>query len=132
MKKIDYNLLMAQVWLKYSMKYHFYFENCHPHCFVKEKEIHFPLEKFKNPNKRDIFDMLHEIGHLETNVKGMKRCEEEYYATKWAIEQMKLYKFTLSKTDQLIFQNYIWKWRETGLKLKGKNMPSKEQLTLTW
>ena len=76
--------------------------------------------------------MLHEVGHLKTNKKGMKRCEEEFYATQWAIKEMKKYKFELDQKDKQIFQNYIWQWRERGIKLKGKNMPSKEQLTLVW
>ena len=132
MKHVNCNLLMAQIWLKYCSVYKFCFEDCSPHCYLKEKEIYFPIKRFQNPDKRDVFDMLHEIGHLETNSKGMKRCEEEYYATKWAIQEMKKYGFDLGQKDKQIFQNYIWKWRETGLKLKAKNMPSKEELILVW
>lgn len=131
--KINYQTLLTLIWIQYNAKYKFIICDCEiPHCFLKEKEIYFPQNCFKNPCSRDVFDLLHEIGHLETNKKGMKRCEEEYYATKWAIKEMKKYNFNISLADKRIFQDYIWKWRETGIKLKGKNMPTKKELTLSW
>lgn len=133
MKETDYKSLITIIWLVYSGKYKFIFCNCKvPYCLLKEKEVYFSKDCFKNPTARDVFDLLHEIGHLETNVKGMKRCEEEYYATQWAIKEMKEYNFDISKQDKTIFQNYIWKWRNTGIKLKAKNIPAKKELTLLW
>ena len=132
-RETDFKTMITEIWLEYCKEYSFNFEDCNvPHCHLKEKEIHFPIKRFVTPKERDVFDMLHEIGHLKTNKKGMKRCEEEYYATEWAIKEMKKYKFDLNQRDKRIFQNYIWQWRETGLKLKGKNMPSEKQLTLKW
>lgn len=129
----NYCTLITQLWLKYHQEYTFIFDNCEcAYCYLQDKEIHFPLSDFKNPDSRAVFDLLHEIGHLKTNKKGMKRCEEEYYATQWAIKEMKKYHLELHPVDKDIFQHYIWKWRETGMKLKGKNMPSKQQLTLVW
>lgn len=131
-KKINYKVLVTQIWMQYYKEYTFVFDNCSiAHCYLKEKEIHFPIKNFKDPSKREVFDLLHEIGHLKTNKKGMKRCEEEFYATQWAIKQMKKYNFDLNKKDKEIFQDYIYKWRETGIKLKGK-MPDKESLILEW
>ena len=131
--KIDYKVLLTEIWFYYNSEYKLVLEHCDvPHCHLDEKEIHYPLKRFCDPDNRDVFDMLHEVGHLKTNKKGMKRCEEEFYATEWAIKEMKKYKFELSQKDKQIFQNYIWQWRERGIKLKGKNMPSKEQLTLVW
>lgn len=131
--KNDYKTLMTYVWVEYCNEYKIVFCNCDvPHCFLKEKEIYFPINNFANPGSKDVFDMLHEVGHLKTNKKGMKRCEEEYHATQWAIKEMKKYDFDLSDRHKKLFQDYIWKWRDTGIKLKGKNMPSKKQLTLTW
>lgn len=132
-KEINYKVIITQIWIQYSKDYVFIFDNCNiAHCYLKEKEIHFPIENFKDPNVREIFDLLHEIGHLKTNKKGMKRCEEEFYATQWAIKEMKKYNLELDSINKHIFQNYIWKWRETGIKLNGKNIPNKEQLTLIW
>lgn len=132
-KNINYKVLLTQIWIQYSQNYNFILDNCTTaYCYLPEKEIHFPLNEFKNPNSRSLFDFLHEIGHLETNKKGMKRCEEEFYATQWAIKQMKKYNFDINSRDKEIFQDYIWNWIETGIKLKGKNMPTKKQLTLQW
>lgn len=132
-KEINCKVLVTQIWVKYCQEYKFIFDNCDTaHCYLKEKEIHFPISDFKNPGKRQVFDLLHEIGHLKTNKKGMKRCEEEFYATQWAIKEMKKYDLELDLRNKSIFQNYIWKWRETSVKLKGKNIPNKEQLTLKW
>lgn len=132
-KQVNYVSLITVIWLKYHTEYQFIFDDCpNAYCYLKEKEIHFPIKSFTNPNCRAVFDMLHEIGHLETNKKGMKRCEEEFYATKWAIKEMKKYNFEINPCDKRDFQDYIWKWRDTSIKLKGKNVPSKESLTLKW
>jgi hypothetical protein len=102
------------------------------YCYVLEKIIYIYYKGFLYPDEIFIFDILHEIGHIKTNTKGMKRCEEEYYATQWAIKEMKKIGLKLSNKRKQEFQNYIWKWRETGIKLNAKNIPSKEQLILTW
>lgn len=101
-----------------------------PYCLYEIGNIYFTYEKYKNPTERDLFDLLHEIGHIKTNKTGMKRCMEEYLATQWALDHAKKYKVKVTKGLINIFQKYIWDWRETGIKHKGKNMPTKEQLTL--
>ena len=62
----------------------------------------------------------------------MKRCEEEFYATQWAISEMKKYNYEISDKRKDEFQKYIWKWRDTSIKLKAKTVPSREELTLKW
>lgn len=103
-----------------------------PFCHVPEKEVHLTIRGYAEPTDEDVFDILHEIGHIKTNLPGMKRCEEEFYATQWAIKEMKRYKFDIPLKRKREFQKYIWDWRETGLKLRAKNVPSKEELTLVW
>ena len=102
------------------------------YCYVPERIIYISCDKFLNPTPSSLFDLLHEIGHIMTNKKGMKRCEEEFYATQWAIEEMKRYKYEISDNRKNVFQEYIWKWRDTAIKLKAKTVPSKEELTLKW
>lgn len=102
------------------------------HCYVPEKIVYINGSKFLYPTNESIFDFLHEIGHIMTNTKKMKRCEEEFYATQWAIKEIKKYGLEISTKRKSEFQNYVWAWRETGMKLKGKNMPSKENLILKW
>jgi hypothetical protein len=81
------------------------------YCYVPEKIIYLYSKGFLYPDTIFIFDLLHEIGHIKTNIKGMKRCEEEYYATQWAIKEMKKIGLKLPDKRKQEFQNYIWKWR---------------------
>lgn len=102
------------------------------YCYVKEKIIYLNGRDLLYPTAESLFDLLHEIGHIITNTSKMKRCEEEYYATQWAIKEMKEYGYTISNKRKKEFQQYIWKWQETGVKLRAKNIPDKEELLLTW
>ena len=57
---------------------------CHSrtHVHVKEKRIC----KWKKANSiKSTFTLLHEIGHCENNNSKMRRCEQEYFATQWAL-----------------------------------------------
>ena len=36
---------------------------------------------------KSTFTLLHEIGHCENNNAKMRRCEEEFYATQWALDK---------------------------------------------
>jgi hypothetical protein len=103
-----------------------------PWCHIPEKIIYICCSEFSNPTVEGLFDLLHEIGHIRTNTKGMKRCEEEFYATQWAIKEMKKYGYVIPAKRKNEFQNYIWEWRERSFTFKGKNIPSKEKLTLVW
>lgn len=103
-----------------------------PYCLYKIKHIYFKYEIYKNPDDEDLFDLLHEIGHIMTNKSGMKRCMEEFLATQWALDHMKLYKVNITKKRIEKFQNYILEWRDIGIKHKGKNMPTIKELTLNY
>ena len=61
----------------------------------------------KNPTDDNIFEMLHEIGHILNNDDTMKKCEREYYATVWAIKESKKYKLKISKECKNMYQDYI-------------------------
>lgn len=76
------------------------------------------------------FDLFHEIGHIETTTSTMRRCESEYYATVWALERFKEYGLTLPAKRFKVYQDYIWRELDRGLRRHGQNMPSKEELTL--
>lgn len=76
------------------------------------------------------FELLHEIGHIENNTADMRRCEEEYYATVWAIERCKEYGVVIPEKIINDYQQYIWMERDRGVRRHGVNYPSKEELTL--
>ena len=44
---------------------------------------------YNDPDAEGCFTLLHEIGHIRNNTKEMNRSEREYYATMWAIKEMK-------------------------------------------
>lgn len=82
--------------------------------------VYIHIDTIINPSQEDLLDFLHEIGHIITNRVGMKRCMEEYLATQWAIDHAKDFGVKVSKKRIAEFQNYIFKWREIGIKHKAK------------
>lgn len=80
------------------------------------------------------FTLFHEIGHIENNSATMRRCEEEYYATVWAIAKMKQYGIVdkISAKTKNEYQEYILNERSRGIRRGGANYPTVERLTLEW
>lgn len=91
--------------------------------------------KWKQANSvESTFTLLHEIGHIVNNNSKMRRCEEEYHATAWAIGIMKQYGIAdkISEKTKALYQNYILNERDRGVRRGGANYPTEEQLTLKW
>lgn len=91
--------------------------------------------KWKQTNSvESTFTLLHEIGHIENNNSRMRRCEEEYYATVWAIEIMKQYGIVdkISDKTKKLYQDYIYMELDRGVRRGGKCYPTKQELTLDW
>ena len=65
------------------------------------------------------FTLLHEVGHIETNHSGMRRAEEEFAATVWAVERAEEYGLTIP--DRIIdeYQEYIDRERDRGIRRGG-------------
>ena len=63
-----------------------------------------------------LFLLLHEIGHIETDVKGMKRCEMESEATTWCINQMKQLGLPIKRKQILKYKKYIRMTYERGMR----------------
>ena len=100
------------------------------YSYIESKIIFTPYTASVKPDSWDVFALLHEIGHILTNTPEMKRCLQEYLATQWAIGEAKEIGFKVPASYIKTYQDYIWKWRETSIKCRGKNVPSKEDLTL--
>ena len=79
-------------------------------------------------------DLFHEIGHIENNHGKMRRCEEEYYATVWAINKMKEYGISdkITEHQKKVYQDYIYDELDRGIRRGGENYPTKAALTLQW
>ena len=90
------------------------------HAHVKQRRVC----KWKAANSvQSTFTLFHEVGHLETTKAGMRRCEEEYYATVWAIEKCKEYSIEVPEKIIQEYQNYINREHERGVRRGGKLPP---------
>jgi hypothetical protein len=126
------SILFHDIYVKYhnQMWIHSGNTGCGFYSYILSREVVVPPEAFQNPDVWDVFALLHEIGHIKTNTVKQKRYYQEYLATQWAIEEAKKIGFKVPKTYLDIYQNYIWKWRETSIKLRGKNILDKEEVRL--
>ena len=88
------------------------------HAHVKQRRI--CKWNFSN-SVQATFTLLHEVGHIENNHGNMRRCEEEYFATVWALEKAKEYGLVIP--DKIIdeYQKYIDSERERGIRRGGKD-----------
>jgi hypothetical protein len=76
--------------------------------------------KWKQANSlQSTFTLFHEIGHIMTNKSTMRRAEEEYYATVWAIEEMKKYNLTVPQKTLQEYQEYIDMEIDRGIRRGG-------------
>lgn len=77
--------------------------------------------KWKQANSiQSTFTLLHEIGHIEANHAGMRRAEEEYHATVWALERCKEYGIEVPEKIIKEYQEYIDDEKARGLRRGGK------------
>lgn len=96
----------------------------HAHCDKTRRVC-----KWKRANSiTSTFTLLHEVGHIMTYTSKMRRCEDEYFATIWALEQCK--KYNIEVPDKIInnYQKYIDRELKRGLNRNGSNY--KEKLDL--
>ena len=64
--------------------------------------------KWKQKNSiQSTFDLFHEIGHIENNNSRMRRAEEEFYATVWAIDKCREYGLAIPAKIIEEYQDYI-------------------------
>jgi hypothetical protein len=96
------------------------------HAHVKLRRVC----KWKSSNSiQSTFTLLHEIGHIETTTSRMKRCEEEYYATMWALARCKEYGIVVPDKTIQDYQEYIDMEHDRGAR-RGGNMPLLSTLQL--
>ncbi len=131
--KNNYNKLFTELYIYYlaEEKIITFFDTDNDYySYIDEKEVHLPTNYMYNITEWSFFAYLHELGHIMTNTNRMKRYEQEYLATMWALEKAKELKVKVSARTIRIYQQYIFKWRETSIKLKAKNVCKKEALVI--
>lgn len=86
------------------------------HAHVKMRRVC----KWKQANSvQSTFTLFHEIGHIETTKSGMRRAEEEYHATVWALERCKEYGIEVPAKTIRVYQDYIDREKARGLRRGG-------------
>lgn len=101
------------------------------HAHIKQRRVC----KWKQANSIvSTLELFHEIGHIENNHGKMRRCEEEFAATVWAINKLKEYGISdkVSDYQKKLYQAYILRERDRGIRRGGANYPTTEALTLQW
>ena len=103
---------------------------CYSRTHVHPRERRICKWKQRNSIK-STFTLLHEIGHCENNNSKMRRCEQEYHATQWALDRCKEYGIDVPQDIVDRYQRYIDMELARGIRKHGKNLPSQEEITLT-
>ena len=86
------------------------------HAHVKKRRVC----KWKRANSfQSTFTLLHEVGHIETTRSGMRRCEEEFYATVWALERCREYGLKVPEKTIRVYQDYIDVEKVRGIRRGG-------------
>lgn len=97
------------------------------HAHVKQRKVC----KWKRASSiQSTFTLFHEIGHIVNNKSSMRRCEQEYYATIWAIEECKKYNLDIPKSIIDKYQRYIYRELDRGIRRGGMYYPTKEELNI--
>lgn len=77
-----------------------------------------------------LFELAHEIGHIMTKTSKMRRCESEFYATVWAIQELNNYGLQIPEKQLNAYQRYIYRELDKGLRRGGGNYLPIEELDL--
>lgn len=62
------------------------------------------------------FDLFHEIGHIVTTKPGMKRYEQEFYATKWGLDELKSFGLPIKRKYLTKYKKYISQTYDRGVR----------------
>lgn len=96
------------------------------HAHVRERRV---CKWHPKNSVQATFDLLHEVGHVVNNKSTMRRCEEEYHATVWALERAREY--GLEIPDKIIadYQRYINMELDRGKRRHGEGYAEKYLIT---
>ncbi len=86
------------------------------HAHIKQRRVC----KWKQANSiQSTFTLFHEIGHIVNNRSGMRRAEEEYFATVWAIAECEKYGIEVPRKIIEDYQEYIDDEIDRGIRRGG-------------
>lgn len=87
------------------------------HAHVKQRRV---CKWVRKNSVQSTFTLLHEVGHIETTKSWMRRAEEEYYATVWALERCREFGINVPKKIIDAYQRYIDMELDRGKRRNGK------------
>ena len=131
MQRKTYKAIQTAILKKYKKKYSFILDypeetSC---CRYFIGQILISEKQYLHPTAKNVFIMLHEIGHAETSNIQMTFTEREFYATQWAIKEMKRYNFEVNQKIKDWFQDYIWDYCQKEYPKQKKRI---KEFTLQW
>ena len=86
--------------------------------------------KWKQKNSmQSTFTLLHEVGHIVNNNSKMRRAEEEYHATVWAIQKCREFGLNVPEKIRNEYQDYIDREVDRGQRRGGSGYG---RLVLEW
>ena len=83
------------------------------HVHVKERRI---CKFISKDSYSALLDLLHEIGHIETDRASMKRAESESEATLWAINRLKELGLPIKRKPLRKYKDYIRMTYDRGIR----------------
>lgn len=86
------------------------------HAHVKQRRV---CKWMQKNSVQSTFTLLHEIGHIMTHKSTMRRAEQEYYATVWAIEECDRLGIELPQKIIDEYQKYIDREKDRGIRRGG-------------
>lgn len=95
------------------------------HAHVKERRI---CKWVQHNSVQCTFDLLHELGHIETHKSNMRRCESEYSATQWALDKAKELNLSIPDIVVELYQAYINCELDRGKRRGGLDYPKHLEL----
>lgn len=91
------------------------------HAHVKERKV---CKWYSKNSINSTFELLHEIGHIMTNKSKYKRCEQEYFATVWALQTAReVYNLEIPEKIIKDYQDYIKMEYDRGIRRHGTLPP---------
>ena len=80
-------------------------------CNLITKEIYLAENEVNRDNQIHLFDILHELGHLQTNNIDMTTYEKEYRATQYAIDIFNFLNLEIKYGVKLVYSDYPEKYK---------------------
>lgn len=121
---MNYKEIQADVISKYRIKIEEHSAcRCRMHAHVKERKV---CKWHPKNSVQATFDLLHEIGHIETTTGKMRRMESELYATLWAFDRCREYGIKIPAKTWEEYRDYIHMELDRGIRRGGSGYPEIE------